>query len=163
METNVFTPTYAASKDVANATPHTSMCSAQLIAQQEAKLSRVPNVKLPESPDWRNTSSVPTADITQCLPAWENELKDDIDKFFVLDGIKNGFRLIEVGATPVPSSTKNYKSAYVTNKDAAERQIQTEIKHGRYIISKTPPPIISSLGAIPKKKGSIRLMPTEAS
>ena len=36
-----------------------------------------------------------------CFSAWE-ELSDDIDREFILDGIKNGFDLIDKDANPTP-------------------------------------------------------------
>lgn len=37
-----------------------------------------------------------------CYTAWEAELRGDIDREFILDGIKNGFDIIDKDAEPEP-------------------------------------------------------------
>lgn len=84
----------------------------------------------------------------------------DFDRDFILDGVRNGFRIIDVDAAPVPASMENYKSA--TDRLIApivEKQIRTEIEEGRYLVSESKPVIVSALGAIPKQDSNdIRLI-----
>ena len=50
-----------------------------------------------------------------------------------------------------PTIQNNYRSATQESTRAqVEKQIQFEIDHGHYILCKTPPTIVSALGAIPK-------------
>jgi hypothetical protein len=53
---------------------------------------------------------------------------------------------------------QNFRSATVANKLASEKQILSELSFDRYVISETVPHIISSLGAIEKADGSVRLI-----
>jgi hypothetical protein len=163
MATNATTRMYAAWTDAAGSTQPTSTHKPQVAppAQGAVIPKTFPDVKgspIPELPEWQNTARVPVPNITKCIETWEKELANDIDREFILTGIKEGFKLIDPEAKPAPSNTTNYKSASVTNKDAAEKQIYEEIRYGRYIIADRPPPIISSLGAIPKKNGDVRLI-----
>lgn len=43
--------------------------------------------------------------------AWEDELQNDPDNFFLLSGIKNGFDIIDSDADPSQASCNNYPSA----------------------------------------------------
>jgi len=82
---------------------------------------------------------------------WERELQGDPDREFLLDGVQNGFHIIDKEAIVYTASMDNYKSA--TNKHACqkvEKQILTEIQEGRYVVSSSKPTIVSALGAIPK-------------
>ena len=91
---------------------------------------------------------------------WEDELAGDPDRDFILDGVWNGFRIIDEDSILAPASMDNYKSA--TDKPffpLVEKQIRTEIGEGRYLISESKPVIVSALGAIPKADSSnIRLI-----
>ena len=81
-----------------------------------------------------------------------------IDRDFLLDGVSNGFRLIDVDSVPVSTECDNYRSTLLVNKDLVENQIKTEIDNGRYIVTQRKPSVISALGAIPKSNGKIRLI-----
>ena len=59
---------------------------------------------------------------------------------------------------PPSSISSNYKSACLENKVESKKQILVEIESDRYIISDTQPMIVSSLGAIVKSTGKIRLI-----
>ena len=52
---------------------------------------------------------------------------------------------------------ENYKST-LENRVAVEKQLMSELEEGRYVIVDTPVTIASSLGAIPKDDGLVRLM-----
>lgn len=80
---------------------------------------------------------------------------------YILDGIKNGFALIDPGSElpTEPVETDNYHSA--TSPTACvkvEKQINTELEEGNYSITHTRPLITSALGAIPKNDSGIRLI-----
>jgi hypothetical protein len=101
---------------------------------------------------------VPKAPVTLCIDRWREELKDDPNREFILSGIESGFKLIDDDASPVPSECDNYKSTAREFQAQVEAQIADEIRQGRYIRTDEPPPIISALGAIPKKNSKIRLI-----
>ena len=46
-----------------------------------------------------------------CLTAWEEELQDDVDRDFILNGIMHGFDIIDKDAKPKPVQCENHKSA----------------------------------------------------
>ena len=98
----VTTPMSAAWTDAEASTPHTNTPG-----DQHAQGGVIPNpapdedgTKDKKSPEWRHTATVPVAEITNCLSVWEEELKNDPDREFILDGICNGFRLIDPEADP---------------------------------------------------------------
>jgi hypothetical protein len=97
-------------------------------------------------------------EVTQCLPVWRMELEYDVNKTFILDGIQFGFKIIDRDCGVLRASCKNYKSALLDNHDRVELQILKEIRLGRYIIVDNPPPVVSSLGAVPKAGGGIRVI-----
>lgn len=88
---------------------------------------------------------------------WEKELQDDPDKHFLLDGIKNGFCIVDNNNSPQQAEMDNYGSTK-QHHEAVEKQILTEIREGRYIKTTQKPQLISALGAIPKPDGGIRLI-----
>ena len=108
----------------------------------------------------KSKNSVLAAPLTQCLDKWFIELETDKDKAFLLDGIQFGFKILNEHHQQVHRvHCQNYKSA--TNfevRSLVEAQIAEELNTGRYVTCHMPPTIISSLGAIPKKNGQIRLI-----
>ena len=95
-----------------------------------------------------------------CLAAWEEELGDDCDRKFILDGIKNGFDIIDKGANVNPASCSNHPSASPNSPlyAKATSQVIKEIENGHYVVCDTPPKIISPMAAIPKPDGDVRLI-----
>lgn len=90
---------------------------------------------------------------------WEIELQEDPDRDFLLDGIREGFHIINPGSVFKPAEMPNYRSATVINRQKVEAQLRTEIDEGHYIITPKKPAIVSALGAIPKPNSSdIRLI-----
>lgn len=87
-----------------------------------------------------------------CLPAWEAALSpDDPQRAFILEGVRNGFRVISRPYTGRPASQENYRSA--TGRDtrqAVEDQIVQEIENGRYLVVDSPPMLISPWGRSPR-------------
>jgi hypothetical protein len=69
-----------------------------------------------------------------CITAWESELVDDPNSEYILDGIRNGFKLTDQDFEPFSVLRKNYLSASVTNKVKAEGNIKVEIQKGHYIV-----------------------------
>lgn len=92
--------------------------------------------------------------------SWEKELGNDIDRDFILCGIKNGFDIIDPCSKPTPVFLKNHPSARPSAPlyKKATKQIMTEIENGNYIEVTNPPTIISPLGVIPKPDGGVRLI-----
>jgi hypothetical protein len=83
---------------------------------------------------------------------WKSELAGDPDEQYILEGVKNGFHIVDHSARPANAHMANYKSA--TNPACiplVEDQIRTEVAEGRYIIVREKPPLISALGAIKKE------------
>jgi hypothetical protein len=101
---------------------------------------------------------VPLSPVTECLAKWREELIDDFDADFILNGIEFGFTLIDASAKPEHAFCKNYKSATSDNKSLSEEQIKVELEKGRYIVSEVCPPVVSALGAIPKSQTKVRLI-----
>ena len=90
--------------------------------------------------------------------AWVELLPKDIeDREYILDGIKNGFRLSTKSGPKICVGRDNYTSAFL-EREKIEKQIKQEIEPGNYIVTKQMPTIISSLGAIPKPNGDVRLI-----
>ena len=83
----------------------------------------------------------PYTDFSLCFSAWEEELSDDIDREFILDGIKNGFDIIDKDANPTPVHCDNHKSAQPGSPlyAKATKQILQEIGMGNYeVVSHRP-------------------------
>ena len=91
------------------------------------------------------------------MQKWTSELSGDKDETFLIDNIKNGFKIVDLDAHIIPAEMNNYKSTTL-KKDAVEKQIKTEISEGRYQITSEKPTLISALGAIEKPDGGIRLI-----
>ena len=91
---------------------------------------------------------------------WELLLPQDLpDREYILQGIRQGFRITDQDYQGAPVFVPNHRSAVSPgNFLAVEQQIKTEITHGRYLVVKHPPRITSALGAIPKSDGRVRLV-----
>lgn len=92
---------------------------------------------------------------------WQIELSNDVDNAFILDGVLNGFNIVDIDVPrpEKPIICKNYHSATRKYCNLAEKQIQIEIDSANYVITATPPDYVSALGAIPKPESSdIRLI-----
>ena len=89
---------------------------------------------------------------------WEQELTDDEDSEFLLNGIRYGFKILTPQDDIKHVRCKNYKSATEEYHSETEQQIIKELELGRYKICDTPPTIVSSIGAIPKSSGSVRII-----
>ena len=96
------------------------------------------------------------------LTAWEEELRDDHDKDFILQGISNGFDIPVIDhVSEIPQvACSNHPSACPSSalyETASERVLQ-EIDCGNYVVCEKPPKFISPMAAIPKPDGDVRLI-----
>ena len=107
-----------------------------------------------------NVSASPRHGLSLCLSAWEEELENDVDREFILNGIRNGFDIIDTDASPVPVECENHKSAQpgAPLYDQATAQVLKEIQMGHYEVVSEPPSIVSPMGCIPKPDGGVRLI-----
>lgn len=94
------------------------------------------------------------------LSAWEEELENDPDKHFILNGIRNGFDIIDPGSSITNVSCPNHPSARPNSPlyDKACEQVLREIECGNYVLCDRPPKIVSPMAAIPKPDGEVRLI-----
>ena len=105
---------------------------------------------------WRSRQPVPpTSDMTRALVRWDYELHGDVNKDFLMDGIENGFMIVDKLCDLTDIDRRNYKSIFTLNYDLAEKQILKEISLGRYIVTDIKPRVVSSLGAVPKGQDKV--------
>ncbi|CAG2237511.1 unnamed protein product [Mytilus edulis] len=90
--------------------------------------------------------------------AWNRLLPASADdRDFILNGVKDGFKLSVVYGPHLLVDRTNYSSAFRFHR-AVEKQIKLEIELGNYVVTKTKPIIISSIGAIEKSNGDVRII-----
>jgi len=84
----------------------------------------------------------------------------DVDREFILFGIKHGFDIVDVNCEPVRVEVDNHPSALPGSPyfELASVQIQQEIENGNYIQVSEPPIIVSPMGVIPKSDGGVRII-----
>ena len=84
----------------------------------------------------------------------------DIDREFILNGLQNGFDIIDKDVDPIPIQCENHVSARPGSPlyDKATKQILHEIGMGNYELVSDPPDIISPIGVIEKPDGGVRLI-----
>ena len=94
------------------------------------------------------------------LTAWEQELNDDPDKEFLLNGISNGFDIIDEDSDISPVLCANHPSARPSSPlyAKASAQVLNEIECGNYVICDSAPDVVSPMAAIPKPDGGVRLI-----
>ena len=94
------------------------------------------------------------------LRAWEEELCDDVDRTFLLQGIRYGFDIIDENAVISPVTLPNHPSARPHSElfEKATKQVVNEIQCGNYVVCDPPPKIVSPMAAIPKPDGGVRLI-----
>ncbi len=96
--------------------------------------------------------------IASAYDVWDQELQDDVDRDYLLDGIKYGFHLTDSEAVLHPASFPNHKSTE-DSRAAVEKELRSQIAAGHYVIASEPASIISPLAAIPKgTDGAVRLI-----
>ena len=109
------------------------------------------------SAKYRTTRDSPKITPSLNYAAWHREAHEDPDRDFILDGILNGFKIVDESCAPESVECENYPSA-LTNHWKVEKQIQGEIAEGRYVITAEKPKVISAMGAIDKPDGTVRLI-----
>ena len=69
-----------------------------------------------------------------CYNAWEREFSNDVDRDFILNGIKNGFDIVDTDAEVSPVLLPNHPSAKPQSDlyDKATEQGLNEIRCGNY-------------------------------
>ena len=94
------------------------------------------------------------------LEAWQQELcSDDKDRDFILQGIENGFDIIDNDVEIFPVELPNHGSCYTNDKrQLVDRQVMHEIEVGNYIPTVQRPLVVSPLGAVDKPDGGVRLI-----
>jgi hypothetical protein len=102
--------------------------------------------------------SVPVAKVTKNLDKWSAMLLGDDNAAYILDGIENGFCIVDNICKPQSFLRKNYRSTLNENKNKVEKRILEEIDKGNYIKSSVRPNNVSSLGAVPKDGDDVRLI-----
>ena len=86
------------------------------------------------------------------LATWQEELPTDCpNRSFLLQGVADGFNIVDIDKISTPVETDNYYSATSATANKVEKQIITELENGHYKIVDQKPIIVSALGAIPKK------------
>ena len=92
--------------------------------------------------------------------AWEEELQDDVDRTFILSGIKNGFDIIDPALSLKAIELDNHFSASEASDlyEKATSQMLQETELGNYVHAPCPPTIVSPLWVIPKSDGGVRLI-----
>ncbi len=109
--------------------------------------------QLPNNPQHPFT---PTLNVS----AWEQELASEPDASFLLSGIKEGFKIVDVdnqSLNPAEVEVEHYRSA--TSQPAlVEKQLRTALVQGHYEMVENKPTLVSALGAIPKSDGNVRLI-----
>ena len=89
---------------------------------------------------------------------WERELGLDPDRKYILERVREGFKIVDTPELPPPVCVANYKSTKL-NRAKVEETIREEVAAGNYVLSTSEPRIVSSLGAIPKPQSdNIRLI-----
>ena len=88
------------------------------------------------------------------------ELENDHDKEFLLNGIWYGFDIIDPDVQIKPVNCKNHPSAQPGSllHEKATKQILKEIENGNYVFCDSKPDIISPMAAIPKPDGDVCLI-----
>lgn len=84
---------------------------------------------------------------------WEDELADDQDRLYLLDGINNGFKISDLKEADYVHvkqvECENHKST-ARYKQLVEKELLKQIENGNYVVINEPALVTSALGAIPK-------------
>ena len=96
--------------------------------------------------------------VSDAYDQWSLELTDDPERDYLLNGIKFGFDILEGKCPEFAANMSNYRSATETCRSKVEAQIRVELAQNNYRMVHNPPKVVSSLGAIPKTNGKIRII-----
>jgi hypothetical protein len=81
------------------------------------------------------------------------------NKEFILEGVKDGFTIVDISSITTPAEAPNHPSATSSaHRDKVEQLILNEVTLGHYRIVNSTSTICSPLAAIPKADGSLRLI-----
>ena len=69
-----------------------------------------------------------------------------------------GFKIVDDNICSKSFLRSNYRSATIDGKEKVEAQLNLEIESGRYVVCPSAPLIVSSIGAIPKPNGDVRII-----
>lgn len=81
----------------------------------------------------------------------------DIDSVYLLDGVINGFRLLDKSAVIAPYQMANYGSCFFEGAYASlNKLILEEVQAGKLSVVEKQPNCVHALGALSKSRGGIR-------
>ncbi len=90
---------------------------------------------------------------------WSNELNNDVDRDYLLDGIQYGFSIVDREDVVQKVDTANHSSCMTAkNKQRVEQMLRSEIANERYVPVDIKPDICSPLAALDKSDGSLRII-----
>jgi hypothetical protein len=93
------------------------------------------------------------------LSVWDRELKGDIDREYILDGIQHGFKIVDDEVVKTPVDIPNHVSCTKDdNKYKVEQVLRSEILNGRYVPVKKKPDICNPMAAIEKSDGTVQVL-----
>ena len=92
--------------------------------------------------------------IASKVTVWEQELQGDMDIDFILDGLRNGFRISDIidESDVVDSYMPNHGSAY-QYRESVERDLLYQIEQGYYVKTDRKPKVVSPIGSLLKDNG----------
>ena len=112
-------------------------------------------------PEPLGMSSVQKQLTVQVPETWVEELQDDADRVFLINGIAYGFDIINKDAIVEPVLCNNLQVSQIATiiEKQLDAQIRKEIAGGHYILCTEKLDVVSALGAIPKgETGKVRLI-----
>ena len=93
------------------------------------------------------------------ISEWAKELKDDIDKDFVLNGVECGFSIVDNVNVNAVVEVDNHSSCFSgSNKQKVEELLMSEINNSRLVPVHNKPSICSTLAAVDKSDDYVRLI-----
>ena len=107
-------------------------------------------IMVPKKLDSITTSSHTTSHSFNC-DAWRRELSMSCpNRDYILEGVREGFNIVDPSAIKVHSKIDNHKSATSGPlRPLVEEQMKFQLSHGHYQYTDEDPMIISALGALP--------------
>ena len=97
--------------------------------------------------------------LTRHFSSWQEELKHDPDRDFLLDGIAHGFHIVDELSLVRSSDSQNYASALTEiTKPKLDALFKEEILQGQLTIQECKPHRVQAIGAV-EKKGTDKVRP----
>ena len=104
---------------------------------------------------------IPKGSISDHYDTWTYELKNDVDKSFLLEGIRHGFRISDIddSSSVTSVSVENHPSVQKFY-ELVDCELKRQIQAGNYMFANDlcHPKIVSPLGAIPKDTNEVRII-----